>query len=260
MDTETKGKVVHLFSQFMARVAKFDELAAAGNTFLVSFRQGLEFIRRPSIENTSELFEKVIKANNTHRMQSYIKAGYAHTSVRAENLNKSYDIIYASSCVVFHPEYLCGSHYDGLTFVLVSVFGDVRTEVNTSHIQLLNITSKAKDIISELECLVEDVRMAIEAASETIQDFDHDLDPESSTSSEEEIVSFVPKKPEDIDYATMVAVVYSMVKQDYVMQERIVSALNLKTSSGELESYCLMWSLRPFVNDEIMHQAWRLIS
>lgn len=220
MDTETKGKVVHLFSQFMARVAKFDELAAAGNTFLVSFRQGLEFIRRPSIENTSELFEKVIKANYTDRMQSYIKAGYADTSVRAENLNK----------------------------------------LNTSHIQLLNITSKAKDIISELGCLVEDVRMAIEAASETIQDFNHDLDPASSTSSEEEIVSFVPKKPEDIDYATMVAVVHSMVKQDYVMQERIVSALNLKTSSGELESYCLMWSLRPFVNDEIMHQAWRLIS
>ncbi|PWA87226.1 hypothetical protein CTI12_AA072510 [Artemisia annua] len=176
----------------MGRVAKFDELPAAGNTFLVSFRQGLEFIRRPSIENTSELFEKVIKANNTHRMQSYIKAGYAHTSVRAENLSKS------------------------------------------------------KDIISELGCLVEDVRMAIEAATETIQDFNHDLDPASSTSSEEKTVSFVPKKPEDIDYATMVAVVYSMVKQDYLMQERIVSALNLKTSSGELESYCLMWSLRPF--------------
>nr|GEX51422.1 reverse transcriptase domain-containing protein [Tanacetum cinerariifolium] len=49
-----------------------------------------EFIRRPSIENTPELFEKVIKANNTHRMQSYVKDGYAHISIRAKNLNKYY--------------------------------------------------------------------------------------------------------------------------------------------------------------------------
>ncbi|GJT82115.1 hypothetical protein Tco_1056457 [Tanacetum coccineum] len=202
METETKGKVVQIYSHFMARVAKFDELADAGNTFLVSFRQALEFIRRPSIEKTSELFEKVIKANNTHRMQSYVKAGYAHTSIRAENLNKS------------------------------------------------------KDIIDELACLVEEVRLALEAASETLQDDNHDMDPVSPTSSEEETVSFVPKKPEDIDYATMVAVVYTMVKQDYVMQEKIVSALNLKTSSGELESYCLMWSLRPFLSCNLLSSSF----
>lgn len=49
---------------------------------------------------------------------------------------------------------------------------------------LIRIYTAAKDIISELGCLVEDVRMAIEAASETLQDFNHDLDPASSTSSE----------------------------------------------------------------------------
>ncbi|KAJ0725533.1 hypothetical protein HanPI659440_Chr12g0459881 [Helianthus annuus] len=134
-------------------------------------------------------------------------------------------------------------------------------KVNTSHVQLLNITSKAKDIINELEFLVEDVQLAIEAAvSESSQDNHTDLDLEAATCSEEGNVSFVLKKPGDVDYAIMVAVVYSMVKQDYVMQEKIVSSLSLKTSSGELESYCLMWSLHPFVNDEIMHQAWSLIS
>ncbi|KAK9059806.1 hypothetical protein SSX86_020510 [Deinandra increscens subsp. villosa] len=221
LNSETKGKVGQIFPHFMARVAKSEELAAAGYRFLVNFRQGLEFIRRPSIDKTSEIFEKVIKANNTDRIQSYIKAGYVHTSSRAENLNK----------------------------------------LNTSHIQLLNSTSKAKDIINELECLVEDVKQAIEAASETSQDYQNtDLDLVSATCSEEGNVSFVPEKPGDVDYATMVAVVYSMVKQDYAMQEKIVSSLSLKTSSGELESYCLMWSLHPFVNDEIMHQAWSLIS
>ncbi|KAI3517247.1 hypothetical protein L1887_16460 [Cichorium endivia] len=200
LNSEIKGKVVQIFSHFMARVAKLEELTSAGNRFLDIFRQGLDFIHRPSIDNTSQLFEKVIKANNTDRMQSYIKAGYTHTFDRAENLNK----------------------------------------LHTSHIQLLDISSKGKNIIKELECLVEDLKLAIESANETLQDL-------------------VPEKPEVVDYATMVAVIYSMVKKDYVMQEKIVSTLNLKTTSGELETYCLMWSLRPFVNDEIMHQAWRLI-
>lgn len=44
-----------------------------------------------------------------------------------------------------------------------------------------------------------------------------------------------------------------------LLQERIITNLNLKSLSGELESYCLMWSLRPYINDEIVHQAWRLI-
>ncbi|XP_071685781.1 uncharacterized protein [Rutidosis leptorrhynchoides] len=131
-------------------------------------------------------------------------------------------------------------------------------EVNTSHIQLLGNVSKAKNIIVELENLVEDVKLALEAAIET--EYISNLDPISPTSNEDDIVSIVPEKPKDVDYATMVAVVYSMVKQDYVMQEKIVTSLNLNTSSGELESYCLMWSLRPFINDEIMHQAWKLIS
>ncbi|KAL8242172.1 hypothetical protein R6Q59_012474 [Mikania micrantha] len=216
LNPETKGKVAQIFPHFMARVAKFEELAAAGNKFLINFRQGLEFIRRPSIDKTSEIFEKVIKANNTDRIQSYIKAGYVHNSSRAENLNK------------------CK--------------------------RLLNVSTLSKNIINELKCFVEDVKQAIEAASETSQAYHADLDFEAATCSEEGNDLFIPEKPGDIDYATMVAVVFSMVKQDYTMQEKIVSSLSLKTSSGELESYFLMWSLHPFVNDEIMHQAWSLVS
>lgn len=66
-------------------------------------------------------------------------------------------------------------------------------------------------------------------------------------------------EPYVTDYATLMAIIYSMIKQDYIMQERIICSLNLLTPSGELESYCQMWSLRPFINDEIMHGAWRLI-
>jgi len=40
-----------------------------------------------------------------------------------------------------------------------------------------------------------------------------------------------------------------------LLQEKIVSSLSLKSSSGELECYCQMWSLRPFIDDQIMQQA-----
>ncbi|KAL8197788.1 hypothetical protein R6Q57_024182 [Mikania cordata] len=163
LNPETKGKVVQIFPHFMARVAKFEELAAAGYKFLISFRQGLEFIRRPCIDKTSEIFEK-------------------------------------------------------------------------------------------------DVKKTIEAATETSQDYHADLELEAATCSEEGNDSFIPEKSRDIDYATMVAAVFTMVKQDCAMLEKIISSLSLKTSSGELESYCLMWSLHPFVNDEITHQAWSLVS
>lgn len=68
------------------------------------------------------------------------------------------------------------------------------------------------------------------------------------------------EKSKVTDYAAMMGIIYAMLKQDYTMQEKIVSSLNLKSSAGELESYCLMWSLRPFVNDEIMFQAWKLVT
>ncbi|CAI9296116.1 unnamed protein product [Lactuca saligna] len=217
LNSEITEKVVQIFSHFMERVAKYEEQVVTGNRFLDNFRQSLDFIRRPSIDNTSQLFENVIKANNTDRLQSYIKAGYTHASDRAENLNK----------------------------------------LHKNHIQLLDIANKGNSIIKELESLVEDLNLVIESANETLpQDLTPDLD---DIFNEEQIVTFVPEKSKVIDYATMVALVYSMVKKDYLMQEKIVSTLNLKTSSEELETYCLMWSLRPFVNDEIMQKAWRLI-
>ncbi|KAF5942499.1 hypothetical protein HYC85_020141 [Camellia sinensis] len=87
----------------------------------------------------------------------------------------------------------------------------------------------------------------------------HTEAPRSLGANWEETVSSELPKPEHTDYAAMMSVIYSMVKLDYIMQQRIISSLNLKSSSGELESYSLMWSLRPFINNDIMHQAWRLI-
>lgn len=135
--------------------------------------------------------------------------------------------------------------------------------MHTCQLGLRDHLSKAKSILSGLECLLEDVTSAMQNVNGTlspicIEDFGDGLN-EQATTDDKEVASSRIQRPEVTDFAALMGFIYSMLKQDYVMQEKIVSALNFKLSSGELESYCLMWSLRPFLNDEIMHQAWKLI-
>lgn len=84
------------------------------------------------------------------------------------------------------------------------------------------------------------------------------LDPQES-GGEDEMTSSRLRELEVTDYAAVMGIIYSMVKQDYTMQNKIVTSLNLKSSSEELESYSLMWSLRPYVNDQTMKLAWKLV-
>ncbi|XP_044470233.1 uncharacterized protein LOC123199343 isoform X5 [Mangifera indica] len=126
----------------------------------------------------------------------------------------------------------------------------------------LQSMSKSKGILNELESLLEDVAGAIQTANECLAPFwDKDggsgLDLQDTT--DKISTSCHRQGPEMTDFAALMGIIYGMVKQDCVMQERIITNLNLKSLSGELESYRLMWSLRPYINDEIVHQAWRLI-
>ncbi|CAF2110621.1 unnamed protein product [Brassica napus] len=101
---------------------------------------------------------------------------------------------------------------------------------------------KAQSLLSELERLTDE---AIETATTTQLDVESGDELRHVTSDEEnETVHFL-QEPEVTEYATVIAVVYSMVKQNYVMQEKIVRSLSLKTSFDELDTYTMMWSLRP---------------
>ncbi|XWS45069.1 hypothetical protein CRYUN_Cryun15aG0105000 [Craigia yunnanensis] len=131
-----------------------------------------------------------------------------------------------------------------------------------SHDRVQNMCN-FKSLLNDLECLLEDATAALHTANEHLSPL---LDKESvdgldlqESSAEDEITSSQLRKLEVADYAALMGIIYSIVKQDYVMQDKIVTSLNLKSSSGELESYCLMWSLRPYVNDQIMHLAWKLV-
>ncbi|XP_048429523.1 uncharacterized protein LOC103941649 isoform X2 [Pyrus x bretschneideri] len=221
---EFEDKVINLFKDFMARLGNFDELVATGSTLLVDFQQGLEFLRRPQIDETSDLVKNVIRGNETKRVKSYVEAGCLNADDGRRNISK----------------------------------------LHTCQLGLCDHVSKGKNVLNELECLLEDINGAMRTAMGNLPDFQDDsfadrLNEKACNGDKEEFTSSHPKRNEVTDYAVVMGVIYSMVKQDYMMQERIVSAVNLKSSSGELESYCLMWSLRPFINNEIMDYAWKLI-
>ncbi|KAI5683571.1 hypothetical protein M9H77_04799 [Catharanthus roseus] len=211
-------KIFQIFSSFMARITKFEELVDAGNKYLIGFQQGLEFIQRPPIDMTAELIERIVTANKTTRLSSYVEAGCFNSHDRKQNMSK------LSAC----------------------------------HLGLLDNLNRAQTVVRELQCLLDDAAVLVQAKNMIFQDLLHfqdndtDLDVSSFTTA-------CKRNPGITDYAVLMALMYGMLKKDYEMQEKIVSSLSLKSSSGELESYCLMWSLRPFVDDEIMQKAWELI-
>ncbi|XP_015890421.3 uncharacterized protein LOC107425008 [Ziziphus jujuba] len=217
-------KIFNIYKDFMARVTKFEELVAVGSRLLVGFQQGLEFLRRPPIDNTSGLIKSVIKANQTKRIQSYLEAGCRNTHDGVQNVSK----------------------------------------LHTCQLGLQDYLSEGRSILNQLEFLMEDVTNAMQSAmgnsplSED-EDFDTGINEQATRDDKEGSAPSHIKRYDVTDFAVLMGAIYSMVKKEYVMQEKIVSSLNLKSSSGELESYCLMWSLRPLINDDIMHQAWKLI-
>ncbi|KMT07486.1 hypothetical protein BVRB_6g151030 [Beta vulgaris subsp. vulgaris] len=211
---EGEGKVIsnpddevrEILAEFMVGVIKFEELVEVGRKSLIRFQQALEFLRHPSIYESSELVKNILKMNETMRVTAYIEAG-------------------------------CINAYDSTQSVV---------QMNTSLCNLQDCLTKANDIINNLENLMD------KAGNALCMNSDDQLETELQ-GSEQEVTS--PEKLDAANCASFMAVIYSMVKQDYTMQEKIVSSLNFKSSSDELESYRIMWTLRPFVDDDVVHQA-----
>ncbi|XP_061361074.1 uncharacterized protein LOC133304989 isoform X1 [Gastrolobium bilobum] len=231
--SDLKEEIFHKFRDFMTGITKIDELGSAGSRLLSGFQQALEFIRRPPIDTNSKLVNKIIVANETKRVESYVNSG-------------------------------CRNPNDGVQSV---------TNLHSCKHGVLNHIRQAKVILNELEGLLGDVTSALQNVHGNLfalsdLDFDvelneqaiyNDLEENAASSHSQSTDVTTTRKMKNTDVARLadlMAILYSMVKRDYLMQERIVSALNLKLSSEELESYCQMWSLRPFINDEIVHQAW----
>ncbi|XP_049359821.1 uncharacterized protein LOC125824479 [Solanum verrucosum] len=221
---KSKEKIFHTFSDFMLRITKFDELVEVGSRLLVGFQQGLEYLRRQPIEKNSELVERIIRDNESKRLSSYIEAGYLNAHDSVHNMSK----------------------------------------LHTSHLGLQNHVNEAKVVVDELACLLKEAEAVVQSINCNLAqvgelNVDNSTNPLETCHDEAEASSVDPLEHEITDIAIMMAVVYSMVKSDYTMQEKIVSSLNLTSPSGELESYSSMWSLRPYIDDEIMHKVWKFV-
>ncbi|CAN7023233.1 unnamed protein product [Brassica rapa subsp. trilocularis] len=218
--SELKQNIYEIFKDFMTGITKLEELDNATNIFLLRFQQGLCLLKRSPILTSSKLIENILKNNETRRLKSYVEAG----CINIDDAARSTRALHTS--------------LSGLSDHLI----------------------KAQSLLSDLERLTDDAALAIETATKLSTQLDEESsdDLRQVTSEENETVPFA-QEPEVTEYATIIAVVYSMVKQNYVMQEKIVRSLSLKTSFDELDTYSLMWSLRPFVEDEIMNRAWKCI-
>ncbi|ESQ45572.1 hypothetical protein EUTSA_v10010700mg [Eutrema salsugineum] len=219
--SEVKQKISEIFKEFMTGITKLEELGNAANSFLLRFQQGLSYLQRPPIVTSSKLIENIIKNNETRRLKSYMEAGCINIDVAAQSTRA----------------------------------------LHTSLSGLSDHLIKAQSLLIELERLTDEATLVIETATKLSTQLDKDSSDElrQVTCDEENETVLFSEAPGVTEYGAVIAVIYSMVKQDYAMQEKIVRSLSLKSSSGELETYTMMWSLRPFVEDEIMNKAWKWI-
>ncbi|KAF3341785.1 hypothetical protein FCM35_KLT00423 [Carex littledalei] len=216
----TENKVFSIFTEFMLSISKLDELVDAGKRFLVRFNQELGYFRRPQINKDSKVVNEIIKSNMTERMKSYLDAGCTHSHHNIQNLSQLHN------CMLGLQDFL----------------------------------KKAKASLDEIECFAEDAyKAAFESernASRFVQEHVDEPLMNQTAAPEDEAEPFDVKE-KSVSYATMMMVIYNMLKLDYTMQENIVRSLSLNTSLSELETYCQMWDLRPYVDDNMMRHVWK---
>ncbi|RID58264.1 hypothetical protein BRARA_F01571 [Brassica rapa] len=183
--SELKLKLYDIFKEFMTGITKLEELGNAANTFLLRFQQGLCLLKRSPMLTSSTLIKNLIKNNETRRLKSYIDSGCINIDAAAKSTKA----------------------------------------LHTSLSGLSDHLIKAQSLLSELERLTDEAALAIETATTTQLDVESCDELRQVTSDEEnETVHFL-QEPEVTEYATVVAVVYSMVKQNYVMQ--VCESLNI---------------------------------
>ncbi|XP_031485170.1 uncharacterized protein LOC116254152 isoform X3 [Nymphaea colorata] len=130
------------------------------------------------------------------------------------------------------------------------------------HTDIDNI-NKSKALLDELGCLMENVLVLVKEEIEKLSHYMDELQddglvyPLIRAEEEPENINQYHQNTSVSECAMMMQAVYGMLEDDYVMQEKIVSSLNLATPSEALGSYCFMWDLRPFVDDDVIRAAWR---
>ncbi|XP_042391148.1 uncharacterized protein LOC121982241 isoform X2 [Zingiber officinale] len=117
-------------------------------------------------------------------------------------------------------------------------------------------------LLNELDCLKEDAIAVTEASTKSATALDDSFCEEMLKDiSFEEEKEPLPKHPQDtsISEVMLMKIISDMLKLDYAMQKNIILNLNIGTSVSELEGYCLLWNLHPYIDDDIIHREWQYV-
>ncbi|XP_024364177.1 uncharacterized protein [Physcomitrium patens] len=210
------------------RVVSLEDMSKLSSQMLAVFQQELEMFRRSPLNNSSVLIQ-VLASQASERLVAYQEAGYRH-------------------CHTDHA-------------VLVKLDNALKGLQN--HVQ------QARGVMEEIQGLLgeangimhEDLSARLnnvalidgEGSSEPAQEEDVG----QGAGCHVQVTSLRTKVRQLFtpDYVTTMAAIYTMLQQDFTMQERVVGTLGLDLSSELLQNYQMMWTLRPFVDESVVEEA-----
>lgn len=226
-DKATDGEALHslpnakeaisLFDDFILKVFNIEEMHRLSSKLISGYQQELEKLRRPPLDESSGMVKDLLKSISSSRVARYQEAGCHHV------------------------------HSDRQAFVKLNGF------MNGLNEHILG----AQGVLEQLEKLVEKVTGLMDADLDSEKEpvnthlDENGADVKQEPCLEEPIVA--PRRTSD--YALLMSSILSMLERDLQMQELVVADLSLEVDSDCLQTYCEMWSLRPFIEDALLHQA-----
>uniref|UniRef100_A0ACD5UJ43 Uncharacterized protein n=2 Tax=Avena sativa TaxID=4498 RepID=A0ACD5UJ43_AVESA len=166
--------------------------------------------------------DEIVRSNCTDRMRSYLESG-------------------------------CSLHYQNISNL---------RHLHSCERELEDYINEANAVLKKLQRLVEDAYDATLTANLSAVKVPDYSTADSKMNHEYHFTEEKQEQPadeldRDSSLVTVMILVHNMLKLDYTMQEKIVRSLSLKSSSAEIESYRLMWDLRPYVDGSVMDLAWK---
>ncbi|KAG6508928.1 hypothetical protein ZIOFF_034310 [Zingiber officinale] len=233
----TRGEHVRscfLHEIHICRVTEFEELADVGKRFLTRFNR-----EHQSVLSLAQAGQSVLVAyQSLHNMSSVAMFRTVELQKTSNNISRIIDANW-------------NEH--------MKTYVEAGCKQQSQSVQNMY---NSEALLNELDCLKEDAIAVTEAATKSATALDDSFCEEMLKDiSFEEEKEPLPKHPQDtsISEVMLMKIISDMLKLDYAMQKNIVLNLNIGTSVSELEGYCLLWNLHPYIDDDIIHRAWQYV-
>ncbi|BBN00212.1 hypothetical protein MPTK1_1g27310 [Marchantia polymorpha subsp. ruderalis] len=226
------------FRRFMATLEALKVEHALSSETVADLKQSIERYRRPAVANAGKKLQ--CSAAASERLSRYLEAG-GWLEDAAQSLAFRID----SAIRKLHRHLREAEvHCESLSRTLETVLG---AACPRSFQQSSAATTEELDVIQKLQNL--DIASSEEEMDPVLSDLEEIASDSKAQSGPYSFSDCVP----------LMALIVMMVEQDLEMRKKVVAALGLDTPSPSLEAYTLMWTLRPFMDDQICDQALRLV-